>query len=82
MRYKRYREEYLQHPSSNLWQAMRLLLYWGRIEGIETPQRMLNPGTQILPILLTRGGSKGNNRIVTSRATTTDPPRQGISTST
>jgi hypothetical protein len=61
---------------------MRLLLYWGRTKGKETPQRMLNSGTQILPILLTGGGSKGNNGIVTSCATTTDPARQGISMST
>jgi hypothetical protein len=61
---------------------MQLLLYWGRTEGKETPQRMLNLGTQILPILLMGGGSKGNNWIATSRTTTTDPTRQGISTST
>jgi hypothetical protein len=42
----------------------------------------LNPSTQILPILLMGGGSKGNNGIVTSHATTTDLARQGISTST
>jgi hypothetical protein len=61
---------------------MRLLLYWGHTEGKETPQRMLNPDTQILPIILTGGGSKGNNGIATSHTTTTDLARQGISMST
>jgi hypothetical protein len=50
---------------------------WGRTEGKETPQRMLNPGTQILRILLTGCGYKGSNGIVTSRAATTDLARQG-----
>jgi hypothetical protein len=50
---------------------------WGRTEGKETPQRMLNPGTQILRDV----GYKGSNGIVTSHATTIDLARQGASMS-
>jgi hypothetical protein len=35
---------------------------WGRTEGKETPQRMLNPGTQILRILLTGCGVQRKQR--------------------
>jgi hypothetical protein len=54
---------------------------WGHTEGKETPQRMLNPGTEILQVLLMGCGVQRSNGIVTSHATTTDPPRQGASMS-
>jgi hypothetical protein len=39
-----------------------------------TPQRMLNPSTQVLPNLLTGGGSEGSTRLYESPPrSTTDP---------